>query len=76
MKSAHRTFVQKFETPFWGSKFITSKGSLRLHTTGAAASFVFSEERCQTTFLQFGYRRAKKIASVQRDAIPLALGFQ
>ena len=36
---------------------------------GDYSGFVFSEERWQTAFLQFGYRRAKKIASVQRDAI-------
>lgn len=38
--------------------------------------FAFSSHRWQTAFLQFGYHRVKKIAGVQRDAIPLALGFQ
>jgi len=38
--------------------------------------FVFSSHRWQTALLQFGYRREKKIAGVQRDAIPLAQGFQ
>ena len=38
--------------------------------------FVFSSHRWQTAFLQFGYRRVKKNVGVQRDAIPLALGFQ
>ena len=38
--------------------------------------FVFSSRRWQTVFLQFGYRRVKKNVGVQRDAIPLALGFQ
>lgn len=31
---------------------------------------IFSSHRWQTAFLQFGYRRVKKIAGVQRDAIP------
>ena len=43
---------------------------------GEYSGFVFSEEWCQTAFLQFGYRFRGKYAGVQRDAIPLALGFQ
>ena len=38
--------------------------------------FVFSSHRWKTVFFQFGYRSVKKIAGVQRDAIPLAQGFQ
>ena len=53
-----------------------TKEELCFYDHSADASFCFSSHRCQTAFLQFGYRRAKKIASVQRDAIPLALGFQ
>ena len=44
--------------------------------TAQMLPFVFSSRRGQTAFLQFGYHREKKIAGVQRNAIPLALGFQ
>ena len=37
---------------------------------GDYSGFVFSEERHQTAFLQFGYRFRGKYAGVQRDAIP------
>ena len=37
---------------------------------GDYSGFVFSEEWCQTAFLQFGYHFRGKYAGVQRDAIP------
>ena len=37
---------------------------------GDYSGFVFSEEWCQTAFLQFGYHLRGKYAGVQRDAIP------
>lgn len=40
------------------------------------ASFCFFFAPVANCILQFGYRREKKIVGVQRDAIPLALGFQ
>ena len=33
-------------------------------------SFIFSEEKCQTAFLQFGYHFRGKYAGVQRGEIP------
>lgn len=55
-------------TLFFISPVIISKSS--------KAVFVFSSHWWQTAFLQFGCRRVKKIAGVQRDAIPLAQVFQ
>ena len=37
---------------------------------GDYSGFVFSEERCQTAFLQFGYHFRGKYAGVQRGAAP------
>ena len=37
---------------------------------GSCSGFVFSEERCQTAFLQFGYHFREKYAGVQRGEIP------
>lgn len=34
------------------------------------SGFVFSEERCQTAFLQFGYHFRGKYTGVQRGAAP------
>lgn len=43
---------------------------MRLHDSGADASFCFSSHRWQTAFLQFGYQPAKKTWGVQRGASP------
>ena len=43
---------------------------------GDYSGFVFSEERCQTAFLQFGYHFRGKYASVQRDLSVNAVVFK
>ena len=61
---------------YYADYLAKANATMHLHDFGADASFCFSSHRWQTAFLQFGYRRVKKIAGVQRDAIPLAQGFQ
>ena len=43
---------------------------------GDYSGFVFSEERCQTAFLQFGYHFRGKYVRCPEGCNPLALGFQ
>ena len=57
--------------------FIGVKGRICALTVGARIlPFVFSSHGWEIGFLQFGYRHVKKMASVQRGAASLALGFQ
>ena len=56
----HTKFVQNDE----------NRCSFHPRKDGEYSGFVFSEEWCQTAFLQFGYHFRGKCAGVQRDAIP------
>ena len=64
------------EFPFFNLLHRRERKNLCSHNWSMDSSFCIFFTWAKIEFLQFGYRHVKKMASVQRDAIPLALGFQ
>ena len=63
------TFLQAFMQTFVGVTK-TNRRNFHPRKDGDYSGFVFSEEWCQTAFLQFGYHSSENIWGVQRGETP------